>query len=45
MNYSNDYQRSKIRNVLIPLLEKEFNPKTSKSLAKLGDLVQKYQKD
>jgi len=45
MNYSKDYQRSKIRNILIPLLEKEFNPKTSKSLAKLGKLVRESQKD
>lgn len=45
MNYSKDYQRGKIRNVLIPLLGKEFNPQISKHLAKLGDLAQKHQND
>jgi len=33
------YERNKIRHQLIPILQKEFNPKTVSSLLRLGDIM------
>ena len=38
-NKENIYTRNKIRNILIPLLEKEFNPNIVKSISKLSELA------
>ncbi|MDY0131825.1 MAG: tRNA lysidine(34) synthetase TilS [Desulforegulaceae bacterium] len=37
-NFEADYLRNKIRNVLIPYLEKEFNPSIKKGIANLIDI-------
>ena len=39
-NYDERFLRNKIRHMLIPLLEKEFNPKISSSLNRLGEIMQ-----
>lgn len=44
LNYSKIFQRNKIRNELIPYLEKEFNPQIIQRLAKLAENVQKSTK-
>ena len=36
-NLDNAYTRNRIRNMLIPLIEKEFNPAFQEALARLGD--------
>ena len=41
-NKENIYTRNKIRNILIPLLEKEFNPNIVKSISKLSELAKLY---
>ena len=38
-NDENEYIRNKIRNILIPLIEKEFNPNIILSLKRLSDIV------
>ena len=38
-NYENDYTRNKIRNLLIPFIEKEFNPNIISSLKRLSEIV------
>lgn len=38
-NLENDYTRNKIRNIVIPYLQKEFNPNIIKGLNRLSDLA------
>ncbi len=38
-NDENEYTRNKIRNILIPLIEKEFNPNIILSLKRLSEIV------
>lgn len=38
-NEENIYQRNKIRNELVPYLEKNFNPDFSRTLARMGDTL------
>ncbi len=38
-NYDERFLRNKIRHTLIPLLKKEFNPKISSSLNRLGEIM------
>ncbi len=38
-NFDNNYTRNKIRNVVIPYIEKEFNPSIIDSLNRLGNLA------
>ena len=39
-NRSLDFTRNKVRHILIPLIEKEFNPKVKQRLADLAEVVQ-----
>ena len=39
-NFQNIYQRNKIRNVVIPYIQKEFNPNIIKTMERLADIVQ-----
>ncbi len=43
-NFDNDYTRNKIRNELIPYLEKEFNSKISDSLVRLANSAEEDSK-
>ena len=38
-NFENEYTRNKIRNLLIPYIQKEFNPNIIKTIDRLSDLV------
>ncbi len=38
-NYENIYTRNKIRNILIPLIEKEFNPNIIETLNRLSEIA------
>lgn len=38
-NFETDYLRNKIRNILIPQIEKEYNPSFKKSICRLKDIV------
>ncbi|MGB9793129.1 MAG: tRNA lysidine(34) synthetase TilS [Thermacetogeniaceae bacterium] len=39
-NLSTDYQRNKIRHILLPLLRKEFNPRVEEALLRLAEIVE-----
>lgn len=43
-NFENIYTRNKIRNELIPYLEKEFNPNIIESVARMADIIQEEDK-
>ncbi len=43
-NFENIYTRNKIRNELIPYLEKEFNPNIIESIARMADIIQEEDK-
>lgn len=38
-NFENDYHRNKLRNLLIPQLEREYNPNIKSALIKLSDIA------
>ena len=38
-NFENDYTRNKVRNVLIPMIKKEFNPNIIMTLNRLSDII------
>ncbi len=38
-NFENNYQRNKIRNVVIPYIEREFNPNIIKTIDRLSNIV------
>ena len=38
-NFENDYTRNKVRNVVIPYVEKEFNPNFIETINRLSDLI------
>ena len=38
-NFENQYGRNKIRNVLIPYIQKEFNPNIIKTMDRLSDII------
>ncbi len=38
-NFENDYTRNKVRNVVIPYIQKEFNPNIIETLNRLSDLM------
>ena len=38
-NFENDYTRNKVRNVVIPYVQKEFNPNFIETLNRLSDLI------
>ena len=39
-NFENIYHRNKVRNVVIPYIQKEFNPNIIKTIDRLSDIVQ-----
>lgn len=43
-NFENIYTRNKIRNELIPYIEKEFNPNIIESVARMADIIQEEDK-
>lgn len=43
LNFSQDYQRNKIRHELLPYLRKNFNPQISTCLAKLADAAREIE--
>ncbi len=38
-NFENDYTRNKVRNIVIPYIEKEFNPNILETLSRLSELM------
>ena len=42
LNYTGKYQRNRIRNVLIPLIERDFDPQISQHLFNLAIISQEY---
>ena len=42
-NFENDYTRNKIRNIVIPYIEKEFNPKIVDSLERLSEIMREQE--
>ena len=38
-NFENEYTRNKIRNIVIPYIQKEFNPNIIKTLSRLSDVA------
>lgn len=42
-NLENDHKRNEIRNVLLPEIEKNYNPRFQESLVRLGDLAREDQ--
>ena len=38
-NFENDYTRNKIRNIVIPYVQKEFNPNIIETINRLSDLI------
>ena len=42
-NFENIYTRNKIRNIVIPYIEKEFNPNFIKTMDRLSDLVKEQE--
>ena len=42
-NFDNHYTRNRIRNELLPYLEKEFNPNIKKSLNRLAEIIEEEQ--
>ena len=40
-NLENDYTRNKIRNIVIPYIEKEFNPNIIETISRLSELIKK----
>ena len=44
-NLENDYTRNKVRNIVIPYIEKEFNPNIIETISRLSDLIKKEDKN
>lgn len=38
-NFENDYTRNKVRNILIPIIKKEFNPNIIMTINRLSDII------
>ena len=43
-NYENTYTRNKIRNIVIPYIQKEFNPNFIQTMYRLSNLIQEEEK-